>query len=908
MGPIVVIDVETTGLDPARDAVIQVAALSVGADGAKTLRSWFVDPCRPIPAAIYRLTGFRPDDFRGAPPLDQVADEIRSVIGTDDAVVGHHVSFDLAFLAPLGIRGETVIDTQEWAHVAFPGRSSYRLSDFGYAGRYPAHDARGDVEATWRLLEAIRDRLGSLPAAIQAELGRILAPEWAWWDIRSSGSRPSPLHDPPREVFADGRLDPVEVPVDPVQELSGGGALGDRLAGFEPRKAQHDMAEAVVEAQAQGRILLVEAGTGTGKSLAYLLPSAAESLRAGRRVVVATYTLALMEQLWQKDWPTAGADLPARATMLKGKGRYACLFKVEERVGSARPLTDPRADRFALAALLVFVAVSERGDVEELNPRGGPLLRLWAEVVADRRACRGASCRFAGACFMRQARRQAEESHLIIVNHALLAAHAAQGGVLPEFSHLIVDEAHHLQEVAEQAFGFSLDLAAWGEELTDWERQGLAHLGERTRAHPTLAAALAALRSEAREAASRADALAKELALGLDFGDYPTVSVRVTAAVRAQWDAGAVGPRLAALAESAVRLAERGREAWTEAEGVFGDGVTDEAGFLRLEKWVEDLDGMATGLQLWGTLEADWVSWWEGNQTGRRPEPVIRLRRAPLNVGELLRSALWDTVESAVLTSATLSVGGRFEFIERSLGIPSDRARRMRLPSPFRLAEQARLLIPEGLPPVDSTEHRAALATFVVRAAEMLGGRTLVLLNSNRALAALDRAIRPRLRDEGLMVLAQGLDGTGPWLVDRFRKTPGAVLLGVASLWEGVDVPGDALVLVIIGRLPFATPGDPLEEARLERIRREGGNPFSERSLPQAILRFQQGVGRLIRTASDRGAAVVFDPRILDKRYGQEFLRAVRPVPTVVGDMERIGQEVADLGASLKATACRSDP
>lgn len=376
LGPIAVIDVETTGLDPVHDAIIQVAVLAVGGDGAKTLHSWFVDPGRPIPPAIYRLTGFQGADFAGAPTLDQVGEEIRTVVRHADAIVGHHVGFDLAFLAVIGLRAARVIDTQEWARVAFPGRSSYRLADFGFAGRFPAHDARGDVEATWQLAEAIRERLGGLPAGTQAELARLLGSEWDWWEIRSSGSAPSPLHDPPRELFGDGRLEPVEPEIDPLDELDGGGALAGRLTGFEPRPAQREMAAAVMQAQAEGHILLVEAGTGTGKSLAYLLPSAAESLRAGRRVVVATYTLALMEQLWQKDWPTVGGGLAARATMLKGKGRYACLFKLEERVGSARPLTDARADRFALAALVVFVAVSERGDVEELNPRGGPLLRL----------------------------------------------------------------------------------------------------------------------------------------------------------------------------------------------------------------------------------------------------------------------------------------------------------------------------------------------------------------------------------------------------------------------------------------------------------------------------------------------------------------------------------------------------
>ncbi len=895
LAPWVVVDVETTGMDAVRDAVIQVAAARSEEDGSLSVANWFVDPGRPIPAAIGRLTGFADVDFSQYPRLHQIHADIKSFLA-GRWVVGHNIKFDQEFLERAGISCSQGVDTLEWARIAFPGERSYRLSDLMAERGFRFHDARDDVQATVALMQRIQRRLSRLPSSVKRDLARILGSEWDWWQAGEHDAHvpEAPLYRPQAEPQpSDRRLARFEAVPSPEQYLSPEGAIAQSVPNFEARPAQTQMAAAVLANWRAHGILMVEAGTGTGKSLAYLVPATLESARAGERVVVATNTLALQEQLWHKDWPTAGAGLPVQATMLKGKGRYLCLLKLDEVVNTASPMVDERAWRLAIAEALVYQATTERGDVEEWNPRGDEARRLKDAIITDRNACRGPQCVFAGPCFMRQAKRSAESSHVLIINHALLAAHLAQGGVLPEFQHVIIDEAHRFAEVVERSFGFDLTLREWAREGKEMDRTLIPVLMDQARAgHPELVAALDRLRIELNQTFTVALELSRVLAEELHFDDYPQQSVRITEAVWTKWGANGVRAQLTALTDEAHLVLGLGRDILAEVEAIWGDASEEEVSWLRYRKWLEEITEIDYGLSAFGIPDSEWVSWFEGHL--RKDEVAIRLRRGPVSVSDIIGDRLWSKVNSAALTSATLSVGGRFEYLEEMLGVPADRARHLVLPSPFDLKRQARLVVPSSLAPVDSSEHLQQMADFVVEAAVRLNGRTLVLLNSYRTLKQLDQKVRERLQSQGIATLAQGIDGTGPGLVERFRDHPGSILLGVASLWEGVDVAGDALSLVIIGRLPFATPGDPIEEARLERIRAEGGLPFYRRTLPQAVLKFQQGFGRLIRRRSDRGAVAVLDSRILpgQTRYGHQFIRAVQPVPLVVGDVQSIFAEI----------------
>lgn len=894
--PFVVVDVETTGFTPGRDAVIQVAALRVDPDhpAAPEAAHWFVNPARPVPAEVRRLTGFYDVDFTGFPSLDAIRQEIQDFIGSY-TVAGHNIHFDLSFLGPAGIHVRNAVDTLEWARIAFPEASSYGLSDLMAAEGFRFHDAREDVRATASLINKIHQQLSQLPLEVRQDLARILGNEWIWWGVDALESdRQSPLYHPAPEPESNEIALPIfhDLP-SPETYLGADGPVSRQLDHFEVRPAQSRMSEAVFQNWHQGGILMVEAGTGTGKSLAYLVPAGLESAKAGERVVIATYTVALQEQLWQKDWPSAAVGLPNGATILKGKGRYVCLLKLDEVVNATSPISDDRSWRLGLAQSLVYTAVSERGDVEQWNPRGGDAQRLRESITTDHKACRGPQCVFAGPCFMRQAKRTAESSHVLIVNHALLAAHMAQGGVLPEFQHVIIDEAHHFGEVVERTFGFDLRIADWAEEQREVDHTLLVGLIDENRGgHPELSAGLERVRMELGTAVRLGVEFGRELGPNLEFEEYPVATVRITDAVWQQWIDTNVVAQLRQWTETVGRLLALGRDVMAEADAIWGGAAAETVAWLRYRKWLDDIEGQYGGLNEYGLTHPDWVSWYEG--TRRDQEIEVRLRRGPLTVAQIVNDRLWSKVKSAALTSATLSVGGRFEFLAETLGIPAERMHHLLLPSPFDLRTQARLVVPTPLAPVDSVEHQAQRSAFVIDAVGRLGGRTLVLLNSYRALRELSASIRPELTRLNIQTLAQGIDGSGPSLVERFRAQPRAVLLGVSSLWEGVDIIGDALSLVIITRLPFATPGDPIEEARLERIRDQGFSSFYRRTLPQAILKFQQGFGRLIRSRHDRGIVAVLDPRIIpgNTRYGHQFVRAVRPVPLVVNDAQAVLEEI----------------
>lgn len=773
-----------------------------------------------------------------------------------------------------------VIDMELWVRVAFPGREREGLA--------AAEGEMSSAEQLLRQTEAVYEKLRALPSGVHDDLARLFGSEWLSFKIQPDASaRPSPLDRPEGEPPADRQpASALNVPWDADRLIHPDGPLASQFPRFEVRPAQEKMMAAVKDALTDGSLLLAEAGTGTGKSLAYLVPTLLESARSGERVVIATHTLALQEQLWNKDLPPVRSVVPVEAALLKGKGRYLCLLKLDEIRRQASPLVDSRERRALLAELIAFAHADEGGDVDAFSPRGEAARGLWEEVVADRHACRGPRCPFAGPCFMRKSRREAEHAHVLVVNHALLAAHLAQGGVLPEFQHVVIDEAHHFDQAAERAFGLDVGLDELAASLNEMIRTGQL---ERLKSQPELFLSLDRLGERLAVVATLALALARALWNETAWGDWDRQSTRLTSPWHEQWADAPAGLHFEPFVQALSETARAGLDVWALGESILGPVMTEEPGWLRYQKWLDEFSHVAQGLEGWGDGDPAWVDWWVAERSG-----PVRLCRAPLEVGELVRRSLWDTVHAAVLTSATLSVNGDFSFLSQTLGIAPERLSTLRLDSPFDLKRQARLFVPIDRAEVDSLQHVDESADFIARAATALGGRTLVLLNSHRALRRLAAALRPRLELRGIETLAQGPDGSGAGVVRRFMHTPRAVLLGAASLWEGLDVPGPRLSLVIIARLPFSAPGDPLESARRELVERAGRSAFYERSLPEAILKFRQGFGRLLRSASDRGAVVVLDSRILpqNRRYGARFLRAVRPAPVRVGTGDALIAEI----------------
>ncbi len=875
----VVVDCETTGLNPLYDRVIQVALLKWLPTG-ETAKNFFINPDRDIPDPILILTGLRDVDFTQCPSLDAVMPEITQFIG-QLPIVGHNVGFDREFLERGGLFVKDSIDTLEWARVAFPLEPSYRLSELvTEAGTGSFHDARFDVQATRDLVFLIRQRLGELPVSVRADLAFLLGQEWDWWHVITANQNlASRLDQWERESNP-----PETLPVWSHQETSDEwmgrtGPIAQKLVGFESRDSQFQMARAIETAIEEQSILMVEAGTGTGKSVAYLTPMILEAGKRGARVLVATHTLALQEQLWTKDLPMVASETPLHTAVLKGRGRYLCLLKLDEMRHDVTALNTPREDRLAIAALLTFTVWSSSGDFDAFNPRSATARRRWQDVVAERHACAGARCPFAGACYLRQSKRLAESSHLVVINHALLATHLQQGGVLPAFDYVVIDEAHHFADVVERTLGMSLDIAEFIQQVEDAD-QGRHGIFQRLPQHPDLQPGIEALRHQMRISVTLLWQINSILTQDLARTDTKATSRRVTKALWQHWEGQQIRDLLGAIHTTFQAGTQLAHDSMAQAEALFGDLVQEDVVWLRFRKWAEDLLQLADQFGFWGLPESDWVSWWEVARSG--PTPTMRLRRAPIDVADFLKNTLWESLQAAVLTSATLSIGGNFRYYQARLGIPKRRLATLTLPTPFDVHHHAQLLLPTDLPPVSDPAFTSVISEFCMEAAERLQGRTLVLFTSNQMLRDTNALIRERLGRHGIQVIAQNIDGTGPRVVEQFRRTEKAVLLGSASLWEGVDIPGPALSLVIMVRLPFANPSDPMEEARRERIESQGQSAFYQHGLPHAILRFQQGFGRLLRTHQDQGLVAVLDGRILAERtrYGRQFIAAL-PGPTI---------------------------
>jgi ATP-dependent DNA helicase DinG len=616
------------------------------------------------------------------------------------------------------------------------------------------------------------------------------------------------------------------------QLLGADGPLADELPGFRPRREQVEMAEAVADALARRAKLLVEAGTGTGKTFAYLVPA----LLSGRHVIVSTGTRNLQDQLYHRDLPLVARALgrPVRIALLKGRANYLCRHRLELAV--AEPGLD-RTRRRTLDRIARWATVTRTGDIGELEavPDNDP---AWAAATSTRENCLGQECPQFRDCHVVQARRLAQAADLVIVNHHLLLADMAIreegfGELLPGTDAVILDEAHQFPEVAAQFFGTSVG----GRALLGLARDALAEL---TRAGLV-------------DAGSRADVEALELTVG--------------AAHRA----------LAALGE---------RLEWQDVPDAFFDAATElDAALGRLAARLDDPALEVAGVRTCGRRAAEartrlaaivgaedsaglrWIEW-----TPR----TFTLQFTPFEVAERLRAYANARPCAWIHTSATLAVGRDFSHYAARVGLED--APTLLIPSPFDYAEQALLLLPRGLPDPFDRAYTGAVIDAALPLVRAAGGRAFVLFTSHRALTEGAAWLKRSLTDEDAFpVLVQG-DAPRDALLRRFRELGNAVLLGTGSFWEGVDVRGPALSLVVIDRLPFASPDDPLLKARLEGLRRQGRNPFVDYQLPQAVLALKQGVGRLIRDPGDRGVVLLADPRLRSKGYGRQFVASLPPM------------------------------
>ncbi len=645
--------------------------------------------------------------------------------------------------------------------------------------------------------------------------------------------------------------------------LGPNGPLARVIDGFESRREQQVMADWVGETLESRGMLALEAGTGTGKTFAYLVPA----LLSGRQVVISTGTRTLQDQLFNRDLPTVAKALgrPARIALLKGRANYLCLHRLELADSAPQLPGIPAPNARMLGRIRRWSRETATGDLAEVRSlRDTDPVR--AAVTSTRENCLGASCPAYSRCHVVAARREAQAADIVVVNHHLLLADLALkdegfGELLPGTEAVILDEAHQVPEIAAQFFGreFSSRQAAL---LARDAQAELARLG------------LAGT-------ATREGLAALETAVGEATAAIPGTGER------SEW---------ANMPATFVAALERVRESLTRTGNELSAADSDDPGLRHSARRAAKLaDTLETILDAGAD---DGLRWVEAGRGG------FTLAFTPFEVASKLGELMRAQGGAWIFTSATLAVGEDFSHFLGRIGAPD--AQSVRIESPFDFASQAMLLLPAGMPDPASREYTSRVVAAALPLVEAAGGRSFLLFTSHRALgeAARELESRPGFRERYPM-LVQG-EAPRESLLARFRELGNAVLLGTASFWEGVDVRGHALALVVIDKLPFAAPEDPLLKARLEGIRRRGGNPFQEFQLPQAVLALKQGFGRLIRDREDFGVVMLCDPRLRTRGYGRLFLSSLPPA-TIVADAEEaasfLRRRLARAGVALPAAA-----
>lgn len=925
----VVIDLETTGNVPKKgDKIIQFAAVVIENGIIKEKYSSLVNPKKNIPAFIEELTGINNSMVKDAPILSEIAPKITELL-EGAYFVAHNVLFDLSFLQEellnAGFEGffGPILDTVEMARILYPTADGYKLTDLADQENLVhdrPHQADSDALVTAELFLIFINKLSLLPLKTVQQLARLSGGLKSDLDqllgdmIHERKNRWEILPESV-EIFHNlalkrcGTEFPLfenhENPPYPGSPQEKTQIMQKAFSAFEVKMGQFEMMDHVYKAFNTNTHALIEAGTGVGKSLGYLLPSAFFTRQTGQAVVISTHTIQLQEQLLHKEIPLLNKILPfkIKAVLLKGRSHYVSLEKFSQTLKEENDNYDTNLTKMQI---LVWLTETETGDRDELNLSSGGLI-YWNKIKGDQPAFLTGQ-EWLEKDFYLRAKEAAGNADLIITNHALLLSDLAyKASILPSFDYAVIDEGHHFEKAAGRFLGHTLDYLSVRLLLTQfglYEQRQLFYKMERLFNAAVVEKGMHITTGKLNEMVSnlfyemdeffKITALAAKKNVTKRNENYNRIKTRLMSSdTGKEWLALAnSGERLAFSLKDLINAINNRMEAVKKVKSSLN---SEQLSFMEevhsLTGELEELRSSMYELILKSTSMVKWVE-----VDLRSPQNTTAIYAQPASAANELRDRFFNMKKGVVVTSATLTVKQKFDYIVNELGLNKNNTAIVQIPSPFQYNQQVQLLIPDDLPDIKSVsteDYVTSITEHIISIAEASRGRMLVLFTAQEMLKKTYELIKESGFLSEYAIIAQGItSGSRSRLTRNFKRYEKAILLGTSSFWEGIDIPGEDLSCLVIVRLPFSPPDDPLTEAKAELIKLSGGNPFSEYSLPEAILRFKQGFGRLIRTEQDRGVIVIFDKRITTANYGRDFLQSIPPIPIKTGNIDKLVERI----------------
>ncbi len=915
-GELVAIDLETTGLDVTTDHIIEVGIVRLKDGVVIDEYASMVNPGIQIPSQTTYITSIQQEDVEGAPGINAVLPEISDFIG-DAPMIAHNISLDMGFLQQRHgiVKANKGIDTYDLATILLPGAPRYNLNSLTMQVGIElenAHRALDDARAAGLLYWELWKRLLKLPHTILQEISAAgSSVQWSTGIVFTAALQQSNTSS--RDIVPDDLQGFISAP-ETYDELSPAGkktapstqsvahyleedeGFAEKLDAYERRPQQVKMAEKITEAFTKSKSVMIEADTGTGKSLAYLLPAVLWAIDHGERVVVSTQTINLQDQLIHQDLPTLqkALDLDFRYTVMKGRDHYLCPRQLTAM--RRRKPNNPDEVR-TLAKILVWLTQSQTGDRGEINLRSPAERAIWQRLSASADNCTVNRCEntMQGICPFYKARKAATSAHLIIVNHALLIADAkSDRQVIPDYNYVIIDEAHQLEDAVTHSLTFRIDEQSLQRRLValGTPQQGLfgetlkniaAHASQKEHQRlvnfvTTVTDALKLMGVHITNIFKAIHTFVQEIKQNRPT-EYLTL-LRIDnklrnrgsfAQIQAHWRTldeffEVIGKALAKLTKALRKISDNR----VDLQNLI-DSANTAANYF-----AETRQSLHETFMEPNNNTIHWISQSQGST-----QPFVQ--SAPLHVGPMIDQYLWQNKRTVVLTSATLQTHESFEFIKERLY--AEAIDTVEIPPVFNYEESTLIYLPDDIPePNQRQSYQKAVERGIIALAAALEGRVMVLFTSYSQLRQTSQAITPRLMLGKIEVYDQS-DGTSrETLLEGFKSSEKAVLMGTKSFWEGIDIPGESLSALIIVRLPFAVPSDPIFASRSESY----SNSFNEYAVPDAILRFRQGFGRLIRSTSDRGVFTVFDRRVLSKKYGSSFLESLPNAKVQTGSLDEL--------------------